>query len=165
MRIGNNIGSQKQPIFITIDEYKGHKYVDIRKYFLDNEGENVATRKGIKLNVSQFSRMLEQIKTESELIEQELKLGESSNVEILRELNVSTSDNLRGRIFQVEHLNGTRDVAIATQFLDNIEDDTKHVVGAMVSTLYEALFDILEDDVVLNDVLDRWSHLLQLESR
>lgn len=165
MKIGNNIGSQKQPIFITIDEYKGHKYVDIRKYFLDNEGEHVATRKGVKLNVSQFSRMLEQIKTESELIEQELKLGESSNVEILRELNVSTSDNLRGRIFQVEHLNGTRDVAIATQFLDNIKDDTKHVVGAMVSTLYEALFDILEDDVVLNDVLDRWSHLLQLESR
>jgi len=165
MRIGNNIGSQKQPIFITIDEYKGHKYVDIRKYFLDNEGEHVATRKGVKLNVSQFSRMLEQIKTESELIEQELKLGESSNVEILRELNVSTSDNLRGRIFQVEHLNGTRDVAIATQFLDNIKDDTKHVVGAMVSTLYEALFDILEDDVALNDVLDRWSHLLQLESR
>lgn len=165
MKIGNNIGSQKQPIFITIDEYKGHKYVDIRKYFLDNEGEHVATRKGVKLNVSQFSRMLEQIKTESELIEQELKLGESSNFEILRELNVSTSDNLRGRIFQVEHLNGTRDVAIATQFLDNIKDDTKHVVGAMVSTLYEALFDILEDDVVLNDVLDRWSHLLQLESR
>ena len=165
MRIGNNIGSQKQPIFITIDEYKGHKYVDIRKYFLNNEDEHVATRKGVKLNVSQFSRMLEQIKTESELIEQELKLGDSSNVEILRELNVSTSDNLRGRIFQVEHLNGTRDVAISTQFLDNIEDDTKHVVGAMVSTLYEALFDILEDDVVLNDVLDRWSHLLQLESR
>lgn len=165
MRIGNNIGSQKQPIFITIDEYKGHKYVDIRKYFLDNEGEHVATRKGVKLNVSQFSRMLEQIKAESELIGQELKLGESSNVEILRELNVSTAVNLRGRIFQVEHLNGTRDVAISTQFLDNIEGDTKHVVGAMVSTLYEALFDILEDDVVLNDVLDRWSHLLQLESR
>lgn len=165
MRIGNNIGSQKQPIFITIDEYKGHKYVDIRKYFLDNEGEHVATRKGVKLNVSQFSRMLEQIKAESELIAQELKLGEISNVEILRELNVSTAVNLRGRIFQVEHLNGTRDVAISTQFLDNIEGDTKHVVGAMVSTLYEALFDTLEDDVVLNDVLDRWSHLLQLESR
>lgn len=165
MRIGNNIGSQKQPIFITLDEYKGHKYVDIRKYFLDNEGQHVATRKGVKLNVSQFSRMLEQIMTESELIEQELKLGESSNVEILRELNVSTSDNLRGRIFQVEHLNGTCDVAIEKNFLDNIDGDIKQVVGAMVSTLYEALFDILEDDVVLNDVLDRWSHLLQLESR
>lgn len=165
MIVGKNIGSQNQPIFITIDEFKGHKYVDIRKYFLDKDGEQVATRKGIKLNVSQFIRLLEQVKTENELIEEELKLGDTSNIEVLRELNVTSVDNLRGRIFQVEHLNGTRDVAIATKFLDNIEGDTKHIVGAMVATLYESLFDILEDDIVLNDVLDRWSHLLQLESR
>ena len=108
--------------------------------------------------------MLEQIKAESSLIEEELKLGETSNVEVLRELKVSISDNIRGRIFQVEHLNGTRDVAISSQFLNEIEGDTKQIVGAMVSSLYESLFDILEDDILLNDVLDRWSHLLQLES-
>ena len=164
MRIGKNIGSQKQPIFIAVDEFKGHKYIDIRKYFLDKDGEHVATRKGVKLNVSQFSRMLEQIKAESSLIEEELKLGETGNVEVLRELKVSISDNIRGRIFQVEHLNGTRDVAISSQFLNEIEGDTKQIVGAMVSSLYESLFDILEDDILLNDVLDRWSHLLQLES-
>lgn len=165
MRIGKNIGSQKQPIFIAIDEYKGHKYIDIRKYFLDKDGEHVATRKGVKLNVLQFTRMVEQIKAERVVIESSLKLGETSNAEALRELEVSTASNVRGRIFQVENLNGTREVAISSDFLDKIGNDSKYVVGALVSALYESLFDIVEDDNVIDDILDRWSHLLQIESK
>jgi hypothetical protein len=37
-------------IQITINEYKGHKFVDCRVYYEDDQGEWKPTKKGIALN-------------------------------------------------------------------------------------------------------------------
>lgn len=38
-----------QPIIVATNEYKGKLYVDIRRYFTDDQGELRATPKGISI--------------------------------------------------------------------------------------------------------------------
>lgn len=58
----------KEPIFISISEYKSSKFIDIRKFYLEGE-EWKPTKKGITLNSSQFKEVLDVLnKNESQIM-------------------------------------------------------------------------------------------------
>ncbi|HBD94925.1 MAG: hypothetical protein A2015_07665 [Spirochaetes bacterium GWF1_31_7] len=58
----------KEPIFITLSEFKNYKYLDIRKHYNDN-GEWKPTKKGVTMNISQIDDLFEIVKNNREIIE------------------------------------------------------------------------------------------------
>lgn len=50
MQIANIEKNTKERIHVTIEEYRGHKFIDCRVYYRDEAGEWQPTRKGIALN-------------------------------------------------------------------------------------------------------------------
>ncbi len=67
-----SIGEVKRGnIKITVSEFNGQKYLDIRKYFED-EGELKPTKKGIALSAEQFEAVLDILTTEKDRILKEL---------------------------------------------------------------------------------------------
>jgi hypothetical protein len=57
-----------------IKEFKGRKYIDIRIYYIDDQGEWKPTRKGISLATD----FMPELKEAVEAIEKELKIMENS---------------------------------------------------------------------------------------
>ena len=49
-------------IRVTVTEYKGHKFIDCRVYYEDNQGEWRPTKKGISLNLETIDGVAEAIK-------------------------------------------------------------------------------------------------------
>ncbi len=49
-------------IRVIITEYKGHKFIDCRVYYKDDQGEWKPTRKGISLNAETIDEVAEAIK-------------------------------------------------------------------------------------------------------
>lgn len=67
---GIRIGSKTNPIVISLAEYKGHSFIDIRKCFVKNEDQSILpTRKGISLNRIDLGKVLETLMTERPKIE------------------------------------------------------------------------------------------------
>jgi hypothetical protein len=48
--IGEIQKNQKEKIIISTNEYKGHKYVDLRVHYEDESGEYKPSKKGIAVN-------------------------------------------------------------------------------------------------------------------
>ncbi len=57
----NGKSVHKEPIFVSISEYKKVKYLDIRKYYEDNDQWR-PTKKGITVNSEQFSDLMNLLK-------------------------------------------------------------------------------------------------------
>ncbi len=57
----NGKSTFKEPIIISISQYKNSKYLDIRKYYEEN-GEWKPTKKGITVNHDQFTGLLNFLK-------------------------------------------------------------------------------------------------------
>jgi hypothetical protein len=165
MKLGGNIGTASQPLYVVIDEFNGKRFIDVRKYFINSDDEEIATRKGIKINPTQFIRLVELLSDNHAIIIEKLSLDSASVKTAFTNLNVIPNSTLKGRIFSVDNLNGRRDVVISSEFLDKIDGDIQLVVGKMISSLFEALNDTIDDDTLVNDILDRWSQLLQLQTR
>ena len=49
MLIGEVEKNARERVRITVEEFKGHKFVDLRVYYLDREGTGKPTPKGIAL--------------------------------------------------------------------------------------------------------------------
>uniref|UniRef100_A0A8C6RCI0 Activated RNA polymerase II transcriptional coactivator p15 n=1 Tax=Nannospalax galili TaxID=1026970 RepID=A0A8C6RCI0_NANGA len=47
--------------YVSVRDFKGKILIDIREYWIDSEGEMKAGRKGISLNMEQWSQLKEQI--------------------------------------------------------------------------------------------------------
>ncbi|NPV39655.1 hypothetical protein BREVNS_1701 [Brevinematales bacterium NS] len=62
---------KKGNIIISISEFNGQKYLDIRKYY-EEEGEWKPTKKGIALNREQYEAVLDILTTEKEKILKEM---------------------------------------------------------------------------------------------
>lgn len=59
---------KKGTILVSISEFKDKKYLDIRKYFTNKEGEFAPTRKGISLTSEQFQELLTLLKEKNDEI-------------------------------------------------------------------------------------------------
>lgn len=62
---------KKGNIIISISEFNGQKYLDIRKYY-EEEGEWKPTKKGIALNREQYEAVLDILTKEKEKILKEM---------------------------------------------------------------------------------------------
>jgi hypothetical protein len=57
MDIGE-IAKGKDKIIITVKEFKGKQYIDMRTYFENGEGEWIPTKKGISLTPDHLDEMI-----------------------------------------------------------------------------------------------------------
>jgi hypothetical protein len=57
MDIGE-IAKGKDKIIVTVKEFKGKQYIDIRTYFENEEGEWIPTKKGISLTPDHLDEMI-----------------------------------------------------------------------------------------------------------
>ncbi|MGA2106814.1 MAG: transcriptional coactivator p15/PC4 family protein [Syntrophorhabdales bacterium] len=69
MMIGEIEKNAKEKIRVSIEEYKGHKYVDCRVYFQDEAREWHPTKKGIALNPDIIDEVIEALQKASEKLE------------------------------------------------------------------------------------------------
>jgi len=64
MQIGE-IGKGKDKIIVTVKEFKGKQYIDIRTFFENDEGEWIPTKKGISFtpeNLDEAIKLLQKAK-------------------------------------------------------------------------------------------------------
>jgi len=60
MLIGKIDKNAREKIYISIGEFKGHKFIDCRVYFTENiSGEMKPSKKGITLNADVIDEVLE----------------------------------------------------------------------------------------------------------
>ena len=62
MQIGE-IEKGKDKIIITVKEFKGKQYVDIRTYFENDAGEWIPTKKGISLTPENLNEIMPLLET------------------------------------------------------------------------------------------------------
>jgi len=64
MQIGE-IGKGKDKIIVTVKEFKGKQYIDIRTFFENDDGEWIPTKKGISFtpeNLDEAIKLLQKAK-------------------------------------------------------------------------------------------------------
>ncbi len=59
MKIGEIQKTGTDKIIITVKEFKGKTYVDVRNYFENDEGEMVPTKKGISLTPENLDELIQ----------------------------------------------------------------------------------------------------------
>jgi hypothetical protein len=69
MQIAEIEKNAKERIRVSIEEYKGHKFVDCRVYFEDEGGEWRPTKKGIALNDKCIDPVIEALQKASKALE------------------------------------------------------------------------------------------------
>ena len=63
------VGSPNYPTVYSLGSYKGRKNLDIRKYYIEkNSNELAPTRKGISLNKDSFAALLSIIENQKNMI-------------------------------------------------------------------------------------------------
>ncbi len=66
MIIGEIERGETEVMRVSTEEYKGRKYVDVRIYFENNEGEWKPTKKGVTIQPEKVEEFLELIKKAGE---------------------------------------------------------------------------------------------------
>lgn len=59
MLIGEIQKNATEKIRVSISEYKGHKFIDVRVYFEDDSGEWKPTKKGITVSKDNVDKLVE----------------------------------------------------------------------------------------------------------
>jgi len=92
------LGPKEYPIKIQIKTFKGKKYLDIRKWFLDRStNEVVPTKKGIMLSDYQFNDVFETVGKEKELINNWFQNKEEEDEVVQR---ISRHSDIRKKLAQ-----------------------------------------------------------------
>ncbi len=72
MLVGEIQKNTRERIRVTIEEFKGHKFIDLRVYYPDSEGTWRPTPKGIVLTQSIIDGVMELLTQGSEALGREL---------------------------------------------------------------------------------------------
>lgn len=163
MTLDSNLGSKSQPLLVKLIELGNRPLLDIRKYYI-KDGEDLPTKKGISLNVSQLAGLLKVVAENSETIsshfDEPLHTDAASSAKDVSEKLVGRR---LGRSFHSESLNGKREITLSTE-LEEVFSKSKLSVGAYIlDAIHQSLDDVLdEDDSFLREaILDRLNmHLL-----
>lgn len=62
MLIGEIQKNSTEKIRVTISEYKGHEFIDVRVYFEDDNGEWKPTKKGIAISPDKIDEVISLLK-------------------------------------------------------------------------------------------------------
>ena len=147
------IGTKKNPLLISLKEYKGRKFVDIRKFYQDkNEKEEklLPTRKGITLNSLQLEQFIEVINTESNNISNFFQQSNNS----ANKIEVEITDSSFGRGFNIEYNNGETTLTINQNFKDKIGGNNVDFFKKLLFCFSESINDIIEDQDDIDLLLD-----------
>jgi len=72
--IGEIQKNQKEKIIISTNEYRGHKYIDLRVHYEDEtSGDYKPTKKGIAVNPKILSQVVEMMIEAAEALQEEVK--------------------------------------------------------------------------------------------
>ena len=162
------IGTKDYPIKIQIKTFKGRKYLDLRKWFLDRKtNEVIPTKKGISLSEYQFedivtilskekeniSKWFQEKSTEEEvvdslMIQSELRRKISEEVKLFNTKTKKLSEN---RFFKIEYENGKKHLIINEnhQLYKNINQEKS---AEKIKKVFELLFISFDQTIQLFDV-------------
>ena len=161
------IGTKDYPIKIQIKTFKGRKYLDLRKWFLDRKtNEVIPTKKGISLSEYQFedivtilskekeniSKWFQEKSTEEEvvdslMIQSELRRKISEEAKLFNTKTKKLSEN---RFFKIEYENGKKHLIINEnhQLYKNINQEKS---AEKIKKVFELLFISFDQTIQLFD--------------
>jgi len=162
------IGTKDYPIKIQIKTFKGRKYLDLRKWFLDRKtNEVIPTKKGISLSEYQFedivtilskekeniSKWFQEKSTEEEvvdslMIQSELRRKISEEAKLFNTKTKKLSEN---RFFKIEYENVKKHLIINEnhQLYKNINQEKS---AEKIKKVFELLFISFDQTIQLFDV-------------
>lgn len=134
--------NSRERIRISIEEYRGHKFIDCRVHYEDSQGEWKPTKKGIALNADTIDEVIEALQKGSNALEEHLsplphdrKADRPSSKPILVEDNRSISDKVRAWVSSV---NGSQfSVKDSQRALGLTERKQAHLVNVVFSKMAE----------------------------
>ena len=147
------IGTKKNPLLISLKEYKGRKLVDIRKFYQDkNEKEEklMPTRKGISLNPLQLEQFTEVLNSQSDKISNFFEKADNS----AKKIEVEITNSSFGRGFNLEYKNGETVLTINQDFKDKIGGNNVDVFKKLLFCFSQSVNDIIEDQDDIDLLLD-----------
>jgi len=144
-------GNKKAPILINLTEYKGRKLIDIRKFFLDSNGDLKPTKKGISLNPLQLSQFFNIIKENQNDINSYLnaKLKLESEFAIY----IQSPKSLIGRSFSIEFEGSDCTVSFNDKINRVYNEDQLQLIGQLLVNFYLTLIELYDEDEI-NLILD-----------
>lgn len=127
------IGSKGAPLIVQEKQFKGRTFVDIRKYFTNNENQELPTKKGIMLSKQKCAILIDHI------IESGILKGTQSSVAE----KISSSDvGVLISDFEFELSNGENLLKLDSRFCSKIENLSPiQVFEILSSIMYEEYID------------------------
>ena len=157
MKLERNLGSQRQPVWVKLIELGGRPLFDIRKYFI-KDGEELPTKKGVSLNVSQLTGLLKAVaENESQIQKHFNEPLPAHDVGDAGRVVEKLTGAMLGRSFHVESKNGLREVTISSSLKASIEKSELSPEAFILNAVVKSLDDVLdeEDRFVYEALLDR----------
>jgi hypothetical protein len=149
--INFKIGTKKNPLIIALKEFKGRKLFDIRKFFVEKNGEKlIPTKKGISLNRFQLEQVIDTLKYES------INISNFFEIEELTEkiLQIETVKSTFGRGFNVEFKNGDSKLLISEELKNKLGENNLDFFKKILDCLYQSADEIIEDEDDIQLFLD-----------
>lgn len=157
MKLKRNLGTQRQPVWIKLIELGDRPFFDIRKYFI-KDGEDLPTKKGISLNVSQLTGLLKAVAENESAIQKHFNEPlPTTEVHSSSRVVEKLTGSMLGRSFHLESKNGVREVTVSEALKSAIETSDLSPEAFIINALYKSLNDVLdeEDRFIHEALLDR----------
>ena len=161
------IGPKEYPIKIQIKTFKGRKYLDIRKWYLDRKTNKVLpTKKGISLSEYQFEDVISLLSKDKKKISDwfQEKINENKVVDSLvkqsevrrkiaeevREFKTTSKKLSENKFFKIEYENGNKQLIINENH-QLYKDINKEKSVDKIKKIFELLFISFDQTIQLFD--------------
>ena len=161
------IGPKEYPIKIQIKTFKGRKYLDIRKWYLDRKtNEILPTKKGISLSEYQFEDVISLLSKDKKKISDwfQEKIDENKVVDSLvkqsevrrkiaeevREFKTTSKKLSENKFFKIEYENGNKQLIINENH-QLYKDINKEKSVDKIKKIFELLFISFDQTIQLFD--------------
>ncbi len=161
------IGPKEYPIKIQIKTFKGRKYLDIRKWYLDRKtNEILPTKKGISLSEYQFEDVISLLSKDKKKISDwfQEKIDENKVVDSLvkqsevrrkiaeevREFKTTSKKLSENKFFKIEYQNGNKQLIINENH-QLYKDINKEKSVDKIKKIFEMLFISFDQTIQLFD--------------
>lgn len=149
------IGTNRNPIFLSLKKWNGRKLLDVRKFFRDKEDESkyLPTKKGISLNETQLQQMIDVFNHNEEEISTFFGSSTEENHEI--SLNIT---NTMGRKFRFDFSNKRTELILDEELGSRLGSENLELVKLMLFNFQKALHSVLDEEDEIELILDSVSH-------
>jgi hypothetical protein len=147
---GLRLGSPTNPTVVALSEFKGHRLLDVRRFYVEKDSKNLLpTKKGISLNAALAKEIKDSLNANWEAIEEWLMSGSSSaydSVEraMVDRTNAIESESTKARPIEVRNASSKSAEFFAVESAGGIEQLTfnqKHPFFSRIDANGEAFKD------------------------